>query len=224
MLQGDTQPFENMGAGLGLAQFKFGAAANDLAAMLNKNHQRPLEAEQTRLVIDQSQTLHPKGGLQSRKFIKAIEHAMGLSVTLQFNYHPHPIAVALIAQIANFRNAFIPHQFSNTLDQQGFVYLIWQLGNDDLRTVATCPLHIFDGGNTAHHNPPASGSIGLLNPFAPNHNATRRKIWPSHNLGQVLNRHINFRQGGFFVQWNQLLALGFQIFINEINHRVAQFS
>src|SRR5438034_3265585 len=75
--------------------------------------------------------VHREARLKLREFIEIIDDDFRNPIALQLDYHAR-ILIRLIANGGDIRNDLFIHQLGDPLDQNGPVYVIWNLGNDDL--------------------------------------------------------------------------------------------
>ena len=96
-IQRSQQPLDNVRPLTCLLQLILGTAPDDLLAVLDKELEHALEAEQAGLPIDQRQQLHTKGLLQRRVFVEISQHVLWLDHARQLDHDTHAGTIAFIA-------------------------------------------------------------------------------------------------------------------------------
>ena len=99
--QRDHQPFQHVQARLGLAQLELRAARDHALAMLQKVHQHLAQAQFARAALVDRQHVQPVALLHRRQLVELVEHDFRLGVALELDHDPHPVAVRLVAQVAD---------------------------------------------------------------------------------------------------------------------------
>ena len=104
-------------AGTRLGQFEVRAADDDRLAVFDEDLQSLLQRQRARLAIHQRQHLHAEGGLQSRVFVKLVQHLLGLCTALELDHDAHAALVRFIAQVGDLIDLVLAHQLRDALDQ-----------------------------------------------------------------------------------------------------------
>ncbi len=164
---------------LGFAQLVAGAPLNDVNTKIEEGLQTVAQGQQTRLVVDDREHIDTKVGLQRCLLVEIIDHHLGVGITLQLNDHPHPVAIALIANISNTLKALVVNQLSNFFNHCRLIGLIGQFSNNNCFTLnigPPPPPHRLNANDPTHGNRTASGGVGIAHPLPPQNLAASRKI------------------------------------------------
>src|SRR3990167_3422347 len=92
--------------------------------------------------------------------MKLIENSLWPGLSLKLNYYPHSLTVTFIPQIRNTFNLFFFDQISYFFNHYSFVYLIWELRDDDGRLYV---FHLFNICYRPHQNGTFTCGIDLSN-------------------------------------------------------------
>ena len=116
VIERDLEAFEDVRAGLGLAQLELGAAPHDFAA----------ELDEVLDDVEQRQHLRPAAGdrqhddaerrLQLRVLVEVVEDDLRHLAALQLDDDAHAVAVGLVAQIGDAFDGLLAHQLGDLLD------------------------------------------------------------------------------------------------------------
>ena len=127
--------------------------------MFDEDVQRSLQREQTRLAVDQRQHVDGEGGLERRVLEQTVERLARRAAALQFDDDAHPLAVGLVAQVADLVQPALARQFGDAFQQVGLVELVGYLRDHDLEAAA----RFLDLGDGAHLDVAAAGGVGRAN-------------------------------------------------------------
>ncbi len=166
LIERDLEAFEDVRAGLGLAQLELDPAPDDLAAELDEvlDH------------FEQRQHAWPAGHdgqhddaerlLQLRVLVEVVEDDLADFAALQLDHDAHAVAIGFVADVGDAFDRLVAHQIGDALDQLRLVDLVGNLVDDDLLAIAL--LHLLDLGPRAHLDAAAAGDVGLVD-AAPAH-------------------------------------------------------
>ena len=167
VVERDEQPLEDVGAGLGAAQFVLGAAGDDLALVVDVVLDQLAQAEGARHPVDQRDHVDAEAGLHRGFLVEVVEHDLGrLAAALQLDHQPHPGAVVgLVAQVGDPLQLLVADEVGDLRDQPVVAALLdheRQLGDDDRLLAA---LQRLDVGAGAHLDPAAARGVGVADPL-----------------------------------------------------------
>src|SRR5580658_463366 len=180
----------------GLAQLIVGAPADHFHAVLDEALDAIDQAQLARLPVDDGKHDHAEADLQLRVLIKVVENDFGLLTAFQLEHDARAVAVALVADFGNAFDLLFVHQRGGVLDQARLVYLIGNLGNDDVLAILAAAL---DGGLGADLELAAAFGERVDDALAAEDEAARRKIGTGNHLqdfGERCLRILNERDGG----------------------------
>ncbi len=124
VFKGHHQAFEDMRPGTRLFQVKLGAALDDRQPVIEVDSQGLFKGQQARFVIHQRQQIDAEGGLHRGALVKRSQDLLGLDILCQFDDNAQTLPVRFIAQVGDPLQLPIPYQFSDPLDQAGFIDLV----------------------------------------------------------------------------------------------------
>src|SRR5690606_28949166 len=119
VVQGNAEPFQNVGPLLGFAQLVAGAPNDHFFLMLQVVAQHLFQAQHPRLAVHQRQHDDAEGGLQLAVAVEAVQDHPGVGVPPQLDDDAHAAAVRFVPQIADALNGLVPVQLGDLLDQVG---------------------------------------------------------------------------------------------------------
>ena len=99
----------------------------------------------------------------------------------------HPLAVRLVAQIADVGDAAFSHQLGDALQEGGLVELVGDLGHQDPVPPAR---HLLDAGTSAHDHASLAGAVGQLEFLQPQNQPAGGEVRAVDELHQLVHRHI----------------------------------
>ena len=117
MVERDLEAFEDVGAGLGLAQLELGAAADDLAPELDEVLDDLEQAQHARPAADDRQQRDAVAHLQLRVLVEIVEHDVRQLAALELDDDAHAVAARLVAQIGNAFDLLVADELGDVLDQ-----------------------------------------------------------------------------------------------------------
>ena len=101
VLQGNAQPFQDMGALAGLLQLVLAAPADHLQAVVQVDPQGLLQAQHARLAIHQCQHDDAESALHGGMLVQVVQHPSRIGSLGQLDHDAHALAVRFIAQVGN---------------------------------------------------------------------------------------------------------------------------
>ncbi len=141
-VQGFQQAFDDMRPVFGLLEKELGAPRDDLAPVRQEELDAVLEVQQPRhdgLTTrnrHQRHHVHREARPQLRALVQVVQHYIGVGVALEFDHDPHPLAVALVAQVGDALNLVLLGQRRDLHEQRGLRDLVGKFGDDDRGAVA----------------------------------------------------------------------------------------
>ncbi len=132
---------------------------------------------------------------------------MRVGVPLELDVDAHPVAIGLVAQVADPLDPLVLHQVRDLLEQAGLVHLVGQLGDDDRGPVA---LDFLERDLGPHDDPAPAMGVHLPDgvddlPFAgqqvalalvPVDRPPGREVRPEYVLAQVIRGQIRIVDHG----------------------------
>ena len=199
--------FQDMRALLSLAQIVLSAPPHHVHAVVNEKLDRLDQRKRARLAVDDGQHDHAEIFLKLRVLVEVVQDDFRLLASLDFDDHAHPVAVALVADVADALDFFILYEFRDALDDLGLVHLEGDFGDDNLLLVLGGPL---DGRFGAHSELAAARLIGRADAAAAVKVGAGRKIRSGHKLKNFVHRggglrdeqNRRFNDFGQVVGWN----------------------
>ena len=125
-----------MRPGARLAEVELGAAADDLAPVVDVVLEHAAQRQRLRLAVDQGQHVHVERELHRGVLEQVVQHLVRVRVALDLDVDAHAVAVGLVAQVGDAVDLLVLDQVGDLLEQRGLVHLVRQLGDDDRRPVA----------------------------------------------------------------------------------------
>ena len=159
VVERDLEPFEDVRPGARLAEIELGPAPDDLAAVVEPVDEDAAQREGLRLAVDEREHVHVERELHRRVLEQVVEHLVRVGVALELDVDAHPVAVGLVAQVADPVDPLVLDQLRDLLEQAGLVHLVGQLGDDDRDPVA---LDVLERDLGAHDHPAAA--VGVHQP------------------------------------------------------------
>ena len=139
VVERDQQPLEDVGAGLGAAQFVLGAAGDDLALVVDVVVDHLEQAEGARHVVDQRHHVDAEAGLHRGFLVEVVEHDFGrLAAALQLDHQSHPGAVGLVAQVGD-PSSFLSRTGSAIFVIRPFSPPFLTMNGSSVTTIASLP-------------------------------------------------------------------------------------
>ena len=185
-----------MGAFARLGQVEAAAAKNDLLAEADEGGDGIAQPHLARLAAIECQHIHAEAGLQLGEAEELVQHHLGGGVTAQLDDDAHAGAVALVAHVADALDLFGADQFGDFLQQDRFVHLVGDFGDDDSLSAATQVLEL---GAGADDDAAAPGVEGRADAGAAEQDAAGGEIRRRHDLHDVFERDlgvVDHRQRG----------------------------
>ena len=87
---------------------------------------------------------------------QVVQHLVGVRVALDLDVDPHPVAVRLVAQVADPVDPLVLDEVRDLLEERRLVDLVWQLRDDDRHPVAA---DLLEGDLGAHDD--AAPAVGV---------------------------------------------------------------
>ena len=139
VVEGDLEALEDVRPRLGLAEIELGPAPDDLAPVVEVVDQHAAQRQGLRLPVDQRQHVHVEGELHRGVLEQVVQDLVRVEVALDLDVDAHPVAIRLVAQVADAVDPLVLDQVGHLLEQGGLVHLVRQLVDDDRRPVARGP-------------------------------------------------------------------------------------
>ena len=121
------RPFEDVGAGLGLAQLELDPPADHLAAELDEVLDHLEQRQHPRPAGDDRQHDDAEGLLELGVLVEVVEDDLADLAALQLDDDAHAVAVGLVADVGNALDGLVADQVGDALDQLGLVDLVGDL-------------------------------------------------------------------------------------------------
>ena len=156
---GHQQTLQQMGPLLCLAQVELGAAGDDLLLEGDILVQDEAQGQNLGLglVVDQSQHIDGKGGLQLGLSEQTVQHHLGIGSGFQLDDDSHTVAVRLVADVGDALQTLVLHLVCHVLDEHALVDHVGDLGDHDAGAVAAKLLKL---GAGADDDAAAAGGVG----------------------------------------------------------------
>ena len=161
------------------AQQVHGAALHDVDAVIDEGANGLLERKLLGLTVEHGQEDHGEALLHLRVLVELVEHDLRLRAALELDDDAHAVAIALVANVADFIDDFFGDKLGDALDELGLVDLVWDLGDDDRQFFLG---DIFSGHLGAHHEAAAAGLVGVDDAALAVEESAGREIGPLHVL------------------------------------------
>ena len=134
------------------------------------------------LVVHQCQHIDGERGLQLGLGEQAVQHHLGVGVTLQLDDHTHTVAVGLVPDVGDALDALVLHLVGDGLDEHTLVHLIGQLGDDDAGASVAELLELVPRPD---HQPSPARGVGGADAAAAHDDALGGEVRALHVLHQV---------------------------------------
>ena len=121
---GHGQTTEDMAAVTGLAQFKRGAARDDLFAEVDEGRQELAQGQLFRATAVQRQHVRAKAGLHLGEAEQLVQDDLGRGVAFQLDHNTDADAVGFVLDAADTFEFLFADQFGDLFDHIGLVHLI----------------------------------------------------------------------------------------------------
>ena len=156
---GDPEAVEDVEAGLDLGQPVAGAADQHIAAMVEEGQQHLLQPHDAgRAAGVEDVEVDAEAVLQVRELEQALHQDGGLDVARLGLQHQAHVLGALVADVAQQRQALVLDQLGQLLDQVGLLHLVGDLGDDDLVPALA---QVLLRPERAQAHPAPAGLVGL---------------------------------------------------------------
>ena len=176
------QPLDDVRALLRLAQAVLGAAADDVALVVDVLLDRRLQVEQPRDAVDEREHVDREARLHRRVLVELVQHHLGVGVALELDHEQRGVAGRRVAHVANAFDAPVVHELGDLLADHLDRRLVRQLGDHDAGVAARGLLDLRDG---AQLDGAATGCVGVVDPAAPEDLRAGREVGPQHDLHEV---------------------------------------
>ena len=201
VVEGDLEAFEDVRPGAGLAEVELGPPADDLAPMVDVVLEHRLERQRLGLAVDQGEHVHVERELHRGVLEQVVQHLVRVGVALDLDVDAHPVAIRLVAEVADALDPLVLDQVGDLLEQAGLVHLVGQLGDDDRDPVA---LGLLERDLGAHDDPAAAVGVHLADrvdrlplpgervalPLEAVDRAAGREVRPGHKAEPVVGRQL----------------------------------
>ena len=101
MVEADLESLEDVGPFLGALEVESRAPQDHVAAVVDEELQRLLQAQHHGAAVDDRQHDHAERLLQRRVLVEVVEDGVDLRLALQLDHDPHAIAVGLVAEVGD---------------------------------------------------------------------------------------------------------------------------
>ena len=175
MLKRLEEPFQDVGALLGLAQIISSAPPNHVDAVVDEKLDGFDERQDARLAVNNGQHDHAEVFLELGMFVEVVQDNFRLLAALQLHHNAHPVAVRLVANVGDALDLLLLNELRDALDDFRLVHLVGYFRDDDLLLFFGGPL---DGRLGAHGELAAARPVGGEDPLAAVDEAGRREVRP----------------------------------------------
>ena len=182
----DEQRFQPLGLRFRFAQKETRAPQNDFATVLDVAVQRVLQAKQARASVIDGEHRGGECGFKLRVLVEVVQQDFWVCVALQLDDDAR-VFVRLVAHVADAGEHFFVREFGDALHEFGAVYVIRNLGDDDLLAPA---FNFLDAGLAAHAERGFARLEILLDRRAADADAARREIGTFDVRHQPVKRDI----------------------------------
>ena len=180
---GDRHPeaFDDLALRLGLAELEARPPRDDLAAVLDEDHQRLLEVEHLGPAVDDREVDDAERRLHVGEAVELVQHDLREDVFFSSTTRrmPSRSLSSRTSEMPSMRLSL--HELGDLRVQPRLVDLVGELGDDDLLAVGLAG-DLLDDGARAHHDAAAAGPVGLLDARAAVDDTARREIRPRDEL------------------------------------------
>ena len=166
-----------------LAQFEYGAARHDFAAVAQERLDDLLQVQQLGLAVDNRHHVDAEAVLHLGVFVQLVQDHVGVLAALQLDHRAHAGLVRLVANFGNAFDALLAHHLADLHQQGGLVHLVGQFVDDDGLTVALAD--ILEVGAGAHHHAAAAGAVAFLHASQTVDEAGGREVRRGHQFDQA---------------------------------------
>ena len=108
VVERDLEALEDVGPGARLLEVELGPPADDLAAVVDVVAEDALERQRLGLAVDEREHVQVERRLQRGVLEQVVQHLVRVRVALDLDVDPHPVAVGLVAQVADARRSSCP--------------------------------------------------------------------------------------------------------------------
>ncbi len=175
--------------------------ADDVLAVGDVVREHALERQRLRLAVDEREHVEVERRLERRVLEQVVQHLVRVRVALDLDVDPHPVAVRLVAQVADPVELLVLDEVRDLLEQRGLVHLVRELGDDDRRAVLA---GLLEGHLRAHDDPAAAVGVHLADRvdrlllagervaprLEPEHRAAGREVRAPDVAAQVVVRDL----------------------------------
>ena len=185
---------------LSLGLVKPAASQNNLLAVGNITGQDWYNPHQARCEIVNSHHVEVVINLQISVFEKIVENQLGIGVFLELDGNAKAVSVRLVPYLSNSGYLVIDPNIVNLLDQDRFINLVRNLGDDDLLFSA---LQFFNLSSRADYDATFPSLVGFLELITALDNGSCREVWTRQklhefvHLGRRMVNHIDDRVNDF---------------------------
>ena len=117
VVEGDLEALEDVRPGARLAEVELGPAPDDLAPVLEVVDEHASQRQRLRLAVDERQHVHVERELHRRVLEQVVEHLVRVGVALELDVDAHPVAVGLVAQVADALDPLVLDEVGDLLEQ-----------------------------------------------------------------------------------------------------------
>ena len=187
------QAFELVGGLARLAQLELGAAADDIATVVDIALDQLAQRKRARLVIDQRDVLDRVTRLQRSELVQLLLDDARVGALLEDNLDAGArVAARVIAHGEDVLDAIFFRSLDDLLDERALRDLIGDLVDDD--RVASADFLV--ANSAAQHDASATRGVGLHDAAPTHDDSTSWEIRPGHDLHQSLDADQRIVDGG----------------------------
>src|SRR6185503_6532519 len=164
--QSDQQALEDVRPSLRALELVLGAASHDLLLMEDVVADHLAQVERPRYAVRERHHVHAEGLLQGGVLVELVEHDLRDRVALELDHQPHPIAIGLVAKVADLRDLLVVHEADDLLHQPAVATRldhVRKLSDDDRLFASTNRL---DVRPSAHDDTAATCLVSVFDPLA----------------------------------------------------------
>ena len=183
VVEADLEALRDVGALLRLVEIEPGAADDDVAAVVDEQLERLLEAQHDWAPFDDREHDHAERRLQRRVLVEVVQDAEHLGLALQLDHDAHPVAVGLVPQVGDAFQLSLRHQLGDLGHQGRLVHCVGKLVDDDaLASVG----RLLQGVPRADHDAAMARRVRGLDAGGAHDRAAGRKVGTLDERQQVL--------------------------------------
>ena len=183
VVEADLQALENVRPFLRFLQVELRAPHDDIAAVVDEELQRLLQAQHHRPSLDDRQHDHAERLLQRGVLVEVVEHGVDLRLALQLDDDAHALPVGFVAQVGDAFELSFVCKLGDLRHQRGLVHGVRKLVDDDPLAAV---LRLLERVPRAHDDAPVAGRVSGLDACGAHDQAAGRKVRSLDEAQQVL--------------------------------------